>query len=422
SFVDFPEDVQLCVLSFLRPSELTAFAVTCRRFASLFREDQRLWYSMCHRRWGSKTLINKWGNGSVSYRNLYRILDEYENLIGFWRRSGDLQSSPSPTLVFFEWSPSSISGSRICPSKNQGYKVIKKPFLWMSISPDGEPMNYIVPESRFTSVEDSSSSSSSSPGESEAVENSLARVNLSFIGENHFVVDENLVSEADSLRPEEREQIYGSPPDKLMSEIYQYFANRTSPSSGNGASRRQRKREKLKQWRIRRFQPEHFVKIVNCSPTPTRPLQGLWKGICDTEMSLDFYLVSYDDVGGIACRKVGDSSTPFVHHAPIFWTSSSTITRPPFPPEEHQLYASRLHLSPPAEESEEEEEEDHRILFSGLLSINSSYELVIPDLLETGMNPRRFEGRIWVYEDCSFGFGFLRENHIVDLKHVARNG
>ncbi|CAL9006427.1 unnamed protein product [Prunus brigantina] len=36
------------------------------------------------------------------------------------------------------------------------------------------------------------------------------------------------------------------------------------------------RREKEKQAR-RKLEPQHFVKIVDCSPTPTRPLQGLWK-------------------------------------------------------------------------------------------------------------------------------------------------
>ncbi|KAK6130809.1 hypothetical protein DH2020_035450 [Rehmannia glutinosa] len=332
SFSDFPDDVQLCVLSFLRPSDLAAFSCTCKRFVSLYRHDQRLWFSMCHRRWGSKTLINKWGNGKISYKRLYRILEEYENLIGFWRRCGDAAAAAasSPPLVFFEWGPFYITGSRVSPSKNRGYEVIKNPSCkcW-------------------------------------------------FHGESHVVVEENLGfsgfrrgSSSGNLRGEEYENVYGSPPDKLMTEIYQHFANRTSPS-GNGVSRRQRRREKEKQGKMRKWDPEHFVKIVNCSPKPARPLQGLWKGICD-DMSLDFYLVSYDDVGGIACRKVGDSNRPLTCHAPIFWTSDLTFIESPFSPEEDNIYNCRLHLKPIAEADQNHDHPSSSIMEPSLVCFTST--------------------------------------------------
>ncbi|KAK6116033.1 hypothetical protein DH2020_008302 [Rehmannia glutinosa] len=421
SFSDFPDDVQLCVLSFLRPSDLAAFSCTCKRFFSLYRHDQRLWFSMCHRRWGSKTLINKWVNGKISYKRLYGILEEYENLIGFWRRCGDTAAAASsPPLVFFEWGPFYITGSRVSPSKNRGYEVIKKPFLWMSIASKGEPVNYLDPDGKFALTEEDLL------GESGFVENELIQVNVGFIGESHVVVEENLGfsgfrrgSSSGNLRGEEYENVYGSPPDKLMTEIYQHFANRTSPS-GNGVSRRQRRREKEKQGKMRKWDPEHFVKIVNCSPKPARPLQGLWKGICD-DMSLDFYLVSYDDVGGIACRKVGDSNKPLTCHAPIFWTSNLTFIESPFSPEEDYIYNCRLHLKPIGEA---DQNHDYPLSLddgdvSRMLYINSSFDLVIPG---TNVNPRQVEGRIWQYGNGTFGFGFLRDNFIIDLKHIARNG
>ncbi|KAI8004089.1 F-box protein [Camellia lanceoleosa] len=117
-----------------------------------------------------------------------------------------------------------------------------------------------------------------------------------------------------------------------MSEIYQYFANRTSPS-GDRASRKQRKREKGRQGR-KKLEPEHFVKIANCSPMPSRPLQGLWKS--------------------------------------------------PFCPEEEYIYDSRMHLRPLASahpvhgQSSWMENE----VVSRILDINSSYDLVIPNLAE----------------------------------------
>lgn len=145
----------------------------------------------------------------------------------------------------------------------------------------------------------------------------------------------------------------------------------------------------------------------------------LVQGICD-DMSLDFYLVTYDDVGGIACRKVGDSCKPLTYHAPVFWTSSLAFIESPFSHEEDEIYNCRMHLRPP-------EEADHHISFSDngvvsrMLYINSSYDLVIPDSVGTTVNPRRVEGRIWLYRNGTFGFGFLRDNYIIDLKHIAIN-
>lgn len=269
----------------------------------------------------------------------------------------------------------------------------------MSITTTGEPVNFLDPECRLELSNDVVNT-----------ENELIPVNVSFIGKCHVVIEENV-----GVRREEYGGESGSPgslPDRLMSDIYQYFANRTSPG-GDRASRRQRRREKERQGR-RKWEAEHFVKIVNCSPTPSRPLQGLWKGICD-DMSLDFYLVVYDDIGGIACRRVGDSSKPFSGYAPVFWTSNTTFIESPFSPEEEYIYDSREHLRPHLHCS-------HNEAVSRILYVNSSYDLVIPDSTGTVVNPQRVEGRIWEYENGTFGFGFLRDNYIVDLKHIAHNG
>ena len=301
SFTDFPEDVQLCVLSFLTPSELAIFACTSKRFVSLCRNDAKLWFAVCDRRWGSKTQIKNWGKGKISYRLLYKILTEWENLIGFWRRSGaggTTTGLSSPPLIFFEWGSSFLTGSRVSPSKNGTYNVIKAPFLWMGLSPEGQVVNFLDPEGRSEISGDFVSS-----GSFDYSENDLIPVNICFMGKTHFVVEEDLsfaysksgeqrrngvrrISSSENLVAEDGggfggdsiEAEFGSPgslPDRLMSEIYQYFANRTSPV-GDRASRRQRRREKERQAR-RKLEAQHFVKIVSCSPTPSRPLQGLWK-------------------------------------------------------------------------------------------------------------------------------------------------
>ncbi|KAJ1385634.1 F-box-like domain superfamily [Sesbania bispinosa] len=428
---DFPEDVQLCILSFLGPSEIATFACTSKRFGSLCANDAKLWFTLCDRRWGSKTHINKWGKGKIPYRLLYNTLHEWDNLIGFWRRSGTGNAAiSSPSLLFFEWGPSFLAASRVSPSQFGTYEVVKVPFLRMSLSEEGQVVNLLDPD-----------------GRTDFNENELIQVNVSFMGKTHFVVEENQFRRSSSYANLSGEDCgfgedgigaeSGSPPgslpDRLMTEIYQRFANRTSP--GSERSRRQRRREKERLAR-RKWEPEHFVKIVNCSPSPSRPLQGLWKGICD-DMSLAFYLVAYDDIGGIACRRLGDPPERFSSYAPVFWTSNATFLESPFCLEEESLYDSRIHLQPLEQHNEIQEQfhlsDDEGVnriqqfqlpdneVVNRILHISSSYDLVIPDLAGT-INPRSAEGRIWQYQDGTFGFGFLRDNFVIDMKHIVRDG
>lgn len=280
SFSDFPEDVQLCILSFLGPTEIATFACTSMQFASLCSNDAKLWFTLCDRRWGSKTLIPKWGKGKIPYRLLYNTLHEWDNLIGFWRRSGPGSAAiSSPSLVFFEWGSSFITGYRVSPCELQSefcdYRVTKVPFLKMGISEDGQILNLLDPDGRADLNFDFDGGKE------------LINVNVSFMGKTHFVVEENLFGRSSSSVSYSGEDCgfggedvvvagvgSGSPPDRLMLEIYQHLANKVSP--GSDRSRRQRRKEKERMAR-RKWEPEHFVKIVNCSPSPSRPLQGLWK-------------------------------------------------------------------------------------------------------------------------------------------------
>ncbi|KAI3760711.1 hypothetical protein L1987_51110 [Smallanthus sonchifolius] len=425
-FSEFPEDVQLCILSFLTPSEISSFACTSKRFLSLCRNDSKLWFSMCDRRWGSTTQITKWGSGMITFKHLYKTLQEYETLIGFWRLSSSQSKiitpntipNKPPALVFFEWGPSFITGSRVSPSETGNYDVVKSPFIWMGISPKGEIVNFLQPNSQLqldsNPIELVVKNHPISTHGSE-----LVSVDVNHLGESHIIIEERVsfgfLRNLNAMNEDSIGIESGSPPDRLTSEMYQYFANRTSPG-GERAWRRQRRREKEKHGN-KKWDSEHFVKIVNHSPTISRPLQGLWKGICE-DASLDFYLVAYDDIGGIACRRIGDSCKPFSSYAPVFWTPNTTFVESPFSYEEEHIYKTREHLLPPGDMLCSGMESVSRILY-----INSSYDLVIPGLaVPNSVNPHQVEGRIWEYGDGTFGFGFLRDNHIIDLKHIAVDG
>ncbi|KAL8225433.1 hypothetical protein R6Q57_017990 [Mikania cordata] len=424
-FSDFPEDVQLCILSFLTPSEISSFACTSKRSLTLCRDESKLWFSMCDRRWGSNTQIAKWGSGKISFKHLYKTLHEYENLIGFWRlSSGQTQTrSPNsipnkpPALVFFEWGQSFIIGSRVSPSDTGDYNVVKSPFLIMGISPKGEIVNLLQLNSQtqldFNSILNFHNDPNVTPGDE------LVAVDVNHLGEFHIIIEERVSfvfsKNLNAMNDDPIRSEAGSPPEGLTSEFYQHFANRTSPVAER-SWRRQRRREKEKHGN-KKWDSEHFIKIVNYCPTTSKPLQGLWKGVCE-DASLDFYLVAYDDIGGIACRRIGDSCKPFSSYAPVFWTSNTTFVESPFSSEEEHMYEMRGHLLPPGEIPCSKIESVSRILY-----INSSYDLVIPGLAgPNSVNPHQVEGRIWEYGDGTFGFGFLRDNHIIDLKHIAVDG
>lgn len=144
----------------------------------------------------------------------------------------------------------------------------------------------------------------------------------------------------------------------------------------------------------------------------------------DADMNLGFYIVAYDDIGGIACRRIWNSPERFACYGTVFWTSNTTFVESPFSVEEENLYDSRVHLRPLAAADSMDGippvAENHVV--SRILFINSSFDLVIPHLPGTTANPQRVEGRIWLYGDGTFGFGCLRDNFIIDLRHVSKNG
>ncbi|KAE8682800.1 F-box protein [Hibiscus syriacus] len=432
SFSDFPEDVQLCILSFLSLSEIANFACTSKRFLSLCRNDTKIWFTLCQRWWGSLTQINRWGGGKITYKLLYKTLTQWENLIGFWRHCGRAGlSGQCPRLIVFEWGPSFVSGSRVCPYKNGTYHVTKAPFLWMGISSDGQIVYFLDLEGQA----EKPSGDFDRWLEFVCLDQNLVPANVNFMGKDHFIVEENsnfwnsckskdVLTRSSSSKNliEDSDEVIesgsaGSLPDRLVSEMYTYFSNRTSPV-GDRACRRQRKKEKERQG-MRKWEPEHFLKVVDCSPTPDKSLQGLWKGISGGR-NLNFYLVKYDEIGGIICQRIGDFSSSYTL---VLWTSELTLMESPFSAAEENIYVDRIHLQPFASE-----DQVHSLptmtdieMASHILHIKSSCNLILPSLVgSAGLQHR--EGRIWQYINGTFGFGFLHDHFITDLKHVIEDG
>lgn len=150
-------------------------------------------------------------------------------------------------------------------------------------------MNYLDPEGQ---------NKNTLFGELGYLDMDVVPVNVNFIGDSHFSVEENVnfdcrrsLSSGNLKGEDNGEDIVsvesgstGSLPETF--EIYQYYANRMSPGADR-AIRRQRRREKEKQGK-KRWETEHFLKIVDSSPTLDRPLQGLWK-VGDSSVSTLFF-------------------------------------------------------------------------------------------------------------------------------------
>lgn len=137
---------------------------------------------------------------------------------------------------------------------------------------------------------------------------------------------------------------------------------------------------------------------------------------------MDFYLVTYDDLGAIACRRIGNSSVERFSDCPlVFWTSKSSYIKSPISPEDLSMYESRVHLS--TEDHSCYLVENETVVVSHVLRIISRSDLLIPNMAENvPVNLKHVEGRIWQYSDGTFGFGFLKDDFIIDLKNIVRNG
>ncbi|KAF8404871.1 hypothetical protein HHK36_009762 [Tetracentron sinense] len=275
-----------------------------------------------------------------------------------------------------------VTGSWGLSSRTAASQVVKSPFLWMGLSPEGGPMNLLDPDCRFKSSGDFVSAD-----ESEFSGPDLVPVNIGFLEKIHVTVDKNpnftfscsseqrkmglrrSSSSSDSGIVEDESTLPRSLSDRLMLENYQNFANQTSPG-GERAFGRWRKREKelqgtqngnqryslgckvvfidmdsiiMKEPCYYSYVPKQIVPFYNsigCINFTIEMLEaGIWKqrqscrGICDY-MSLDFYIVAYDDIGGIACQRDGESSEAFCSYSSVFWTSNITFIESPFSSEE----------------------------------------------------------------------------------------
>lgn len=398
SLMDMTEDTLSCILSFLSPTDISACARVCRRLREICREERKVWLPMCERRWGLFTHLANWGNARISYKLLYRTLIRWENLIGFWRRVGNGRWG---SLALFEWAPHCIVGHKVVPAVSGSYGVRKIPFLWMGISEDGQPMSLLDPAFMFLGkLHESEAGSSetfegnrslrkvvSSPVLTPKPDDSvfpvmdleismamgLLSVDVHFVGDHHVVIEEilrrctlavNELAEAATVASfasshsvaelarrspcssgSDTESFSGSPPGSFQYEMYQFLASKVTSAGGERAVRKQKRRDKERA-RIQGrgvFEPQHYVKVIHACPTIARPLQGLWKGLFDSS-GLDFVLVSYDDQGGIVCRKINDMAG-LRKSGSLLWSSKLTAkVGLPLSRTEEALYSSRSHI------------------------------------------------------------------------------
>ncbi|KAM0900375.1 hypothetical protein ACQ4PT_020683 [Festuca glaucescens] len=367
---DLPEDALLAILAFLAPPDAAAAACACRALAAAASSPE-LPLALALRL-GLPPPRPSPEACPASARRLFRSLHRLRRLLGLWRRLPSSHST-SPSLAAFEWAPrATLAASLLAPSSH-GLAVSKSPFVTVSIAESGDTVATL--------------------GE--------VPVCVNFVGDNHIVV------EAASGEDEEEEMQGGSPPE----EMYMHFANRRSPGAGR------RRRERLGRRKGGRMEAQHFVRIPDAEPTKARPLQGLWKGICENR-TLEFYLVTYDDIGGVTCRRVSETKGHNSGYSPLFWTTDATFLEPPFSEQELDRYSCCEHIQVVTSGHTEMQSKG----VSRIMCINSSYNLVDSHPTAPLDDTRNLEGRIWLYEDGTFGFGFAGSNSIIDLRHVSLDG
>ncbi|XP_073126427.1 F-box protein At3g12350-like [Henckelia pumila] len=412
SFSDFPENVQLRILSFLDPFELQTFAGTSKKYLALCR-------------YGERPLIERSGlpgQWLVSQVQPPMGLPDPNTEMG--RRQNLLQKA--------------LQLSRMSQSECGGcYCVMKRPFLWMTVTSDGKARTYLDTTTGSVSLTEEDLSRE----DSEKLRSGLILVNIRVlfselsVEENHQFFEFRRRLSTRNGRTE-IENVYRSPPDRLMTEIYKILADKISlrgDATSNKERRRERQREREKWLRVRGWDSQHFFKPRDLSPTPSRPFQGLWKGV-SPDGSLNFYKVCYDGRRGhIFCGNIGSTCTLEPLNEIVFTTPYRVFIEPPYPPEEESMYNSRVHVRPPPCAEPDQPDHNHHV--------TSSYDQDVVRMYyaksNNDMNPlhllfdeydeadgRIYEeagGRIWVYADGTFGFGFFQDDYIVHLKPMIKN-
>ncbi|KAL2636451.1 hypothetical protein R1flu_007930 [Riccia fluitans] len=464
NFCSIGDDCLSAILSFLSPSDIVACAGVCRHLRFFCKDDHKVWLPMCERKWGAQTSVHKWGRGNVFFRVLYSMLMKLENLVGFWRGVGH------GSLVAFEWGSHYVMGFRIIPSRPGSYEVYKIPFVWVGVSENGSQVCLCDPDRTITPL--SSEGPCFSPErlkgvspvksvrrnpfseldadwdlEHETLPAGLVVVDLHFVGKLHIVMEEiqqpqflgnrslaeaavlasfgyrrGSIAEGTSLSPSssgsssDMDRQSRSPPGSFQYEMYQFLASKVTSQGGERIARKLRRRERERALLGRRVcEPEHFVKVRDVGPTETRPLQGLWKGICDSKV-LDFVLLSYDDKGGIVCRRVGEGPGA-AHSGSVCWTAdSASLVRAPLSVHEHHSFYKRQHFAPVGVNGEYQFQDgcDEEVV-----SMLCTLPITGLDVRAAGLDAENIEGRVWQYASGRFGFGFLPANIIIDFRPIC---
>ncbi|BFI29305.1 hypothetical protein MPTK2_3g01350 [Marchantia polymorpha subsp. ruderalis] len=466
SLCNIGDDCMSAVLSFLSPSDIVACAAVCRHLRAFCKDDHKVWLPMCERKWGAQTSVQKWGRGRVPFKVLHALLTKLENLVGFWRGVGH---GGHGSLVTFEWGPHYVVGFRVTPSRPSCYEVCKIPFVWVGVSQTGAQVCVFDPDRTITPFfcegmcSSNEHSSQGSPVKSrrrnpfeeldpdrdlehQPLPAGLIAVDLHFVGKLHIVMEDlqqpqfygnrslaeaavvasfgsrgGSVAEATSLSPSspgsssEMDRYGQSPPGSFQYEMYQFLASKVTSQGGDRIARKQRRRERERAILRRACEPEHFVKVRDVGPTGARPLQGLWKGICDSK-GLDFVLLSYDEKGGIVCRRVGECLGT-THSGSVCWTAESDSTiRVPLSPHEQHSFDERQHFAPTGVNGKYHVQDGCDEEVVGMMCTLPTTGL---DFRASRSDAENIEGRVWQYASGRFGFGFLPTNFIIDFRPIC---
>ncbi|GFR42588.1 hypothetical protein Agub_g3515 [Astrephomene gubernaculifera] len=126
SLIELSDDLTARILLRLKPREIAAVALTCKRLATVCADDARIWQPLCNSVWATCTNPSNWllredtagasipgtsigyedddedGPPPTTYRSVFAALRRMQPLIGLWRGVGD---SPAGSLFRVAWGP-----------------------------------------------------------------------------------------------------------------------------------------------------------------------------------------------------------------------------------------------------------------------------------------------------------------------------